>query len=241
MFHFKTFSLSHHKSTLKIGTDSVLLASLIPINKVSSVLDIGCGCGVISFCLADKMKDDLSEKQEIVGIDIDQNSIEEAQENRTNFPMMRNQQIDFCHCSLQQYTNYTKERFDLIVSNPPYFSNSLKPKTAELEKSKHRDNNLSFEELIDSADRLLSENGRFYLILPPAEQEDFASIVATRWHLFDQWQIFPNPRKAANRIISGYAKQKKEEFTLRDLYIRDERSFFTAEYQNITRRFYLEW
>ena len=79
LFDFKHFSLFHSKSTLKIGTDSVLLASVVPVNQISSLLDIGCGCGVISFCLAHKMAlPDINVKQKITGIDIDGKSVEEA-------------------------------------------------------------------------------------------------------------------------------------------------------------------
>ena len=129
MFHFKQFDLEHERSTLKIGTDAVLLAALTQVDSAQTVLDIGCGCGVIAFCLAQK----ITENQivpNIVGIDVDADSITEARENAARFPLLPKSCFHFEQISLQDFANQDNAcRFKLIVSNPPYFHGALKPQT----------------------------------------------------------------------------------------------------------------
>jgi len=241
VFNFKYFSLSHSKSTIKIGTDSVLLASVVPVCQISSLLDIGCGCGVISFCLAHKMAlSDKITKQQITGIDIDKNSIEEAQNNLFNFPKKQNQYIDFRLIKLQEFSQNSFCKFDLIVSNPPYFTNSLKPTHIEKTKGKHRDNNLSFNDLIEGVCHLLKEEGLFYLILPPIEQEEFDYLISGKLFLNSSMKIYPNPKKGINRIISSYSLKKPDQIVHSKLTIRDENNNFSEEYKKLTSEFYLK-
>lgn len=244
MFHFKTFSLHHEKSTLKIGTDSVLLASIVPVNLVNSVLDIGCGCGVIAFCLACKMQqithpENSALSKQITGIDIDESSIKEALLNHEIFPKDSSFSFDFQKTSLQDFAKQHFQKFDLIVSNPPYFSHSLKPDEQNHRKSKHRDENLSFEELIHSVLKLLNDEAVFYLILPPPEQKEFEKIASGKLYLFEQWEISPTPYKKANRLISGYRLQKTETIQRKKLIIRGEDQQFTSDYKKLTGLFYL--
>jgi tRNA1Val (adenine37-N6)-methyltransferase len=240
LFDFKYFSLSHSKSTLKIGTDSVLLASVVPVVQISSLLDIGCGCGVISFCLAYKMALlDIKTEQKITGIDIDGDSVEEAMENLENFPKRKNQYIDFQLISLQEFSQTASSKFDLIVSNPPYFTNSLKPNRIDRVKGKHRDENLSFGDLIEGVCRLLKEDGCFYLILPPTEQEEFDHLIPGKLYLRFRMKIYPTPKKEVNRIISGYSGKKQDTILSTELSIRNENNDFSEEYKKITSEFYL--
>ena len=242
LFDFKHFSLSHSRSTLKIGTDSVLLASVVPIGQISSLLDIGCGCGVISFCLAHKMASlDIKTEHKITGIDIDEESVEEARENLVNFPHNSNQSIDFQLISVQEFSQTTSSKFDLIVSNPPYFTNSLKPNRIDRVKGKHRDENLSFTDLIEGICRLLKKNGCFYLILPPAEQETFDRLILGKLYLNFRMKIYPTPKKEVNRIISGYSDKKPDRILFTELSIRNENNDFSEEYKKITSAFYLKY
>lgn len=239
MFHFKHFSLYHDRSTLKIGTDSVLLASVVPVKKATRILDIGCGCGVITFCLSYR-KSLSGSPSHLTGIDIDLHSVEEARLNRKIFPVYPGQSIEFRLSSLQQYTPLHIHDYDLIVTNPPYFSLSLKPQSIKNLKSKHRDHLLSFEDLIGNVCRLLSENGEFYLILPPAESEEFRKKAQQHLHLFYTCPIYPKPGKPFHRIISGYSKERREPYITPALYIRDVNNRYTIDYRKVTESFYLD-
>lgn len=238
-FRFKNFSLSHHKSTLKIGTDSVLLSSVAPIEGGESMLDIGTGCGVIAFCMADKLRHTAVPPTQILGIDIDKLSIEEANENLSNFPAINNLSIAFDEKSMQELAKITCASFDLIVTNPPYFGASLKPASPALEKSKHRDNNLSFSDLMDCVLTLLKPNGLFYLILPPSELEEWMELTGKGLFLNHYCLIYPKKGKPANRIIAGFGKSYTEDIKREHLVIRDEDGNYTSEYRKLTEKFYL--
>ena len=229
MFHFKQFDLAHERSTLKIGTDAVLLAALTPVENGQSVLDIGCGCGVIAFCLAQKLAENQTVPN-IVGIDVDADSITEARENAGRFPLLPNSSFHFEQISLQEFANQSEcGPFDLIVSNPPYFHGDLKPQDKSKLQSKHGDGQLSFQELVDGVDRLLSPEGRFALILPPTEMAEFHQLTVGRWHSRKSVYIRPTTSKPIFRIVREYCDKKypeKESF----LDIRDSELHYTQEY-----------
>lgn len=238
-FRFKNFSLAHDKSTLKIGTDSVLLSAMVPIENRNNILDIGTGCGVIAFCLADKLRRATITSTQILGIDIDEQSIEEANENLLNFPAINNLSIAFEEKSIQDVAKTTNVSFDLIVTNPPYFGASLKPANPALEKSKHRDNNLSFIDLIECVLILLKPKGVFYLILPPAEFEEWKELTIKGLFLNHYCQIFPKKGKPANRIVAGFGKSCTGDMKSENIIIRDEKGDYTAGYRKLTEDLYL--
>ena len=213
MFHFKHFSLYHDNSALKISTDAVLLAAVTPIDQVKTVLDIGCGCGVIAYCLAWKMQQKLLQEkttkkndkdlQEIIGIDIDASSIEEALKSKEIFPQRDFQHIHFLQQRIQDFAQKNDRKFDLIVSNPPFFVDALKPNTLQKNISKHNDT-LPFEDLKDAVCQLLDPEGRFFMILPATESARFEQMSQNQLFKFYQLLIQPTPSKPVNRIITGY-------------------------------------
>lgn len=230
-FHFKKFTLAHEHSTMKIGTDAVLLAALTEAQDAQSLLDIGCGCGVVAFCIAQQMAHKQM-KPTIYGLDSDLPSVEEAQRNALQFPLLPPDCFHFLHIRLQDWTAQDcPPKFDLIVSNPPFFGNDLKPATASRLKSKHRDEQLSFEELILNVDKLLNDNGRFALILPFTEGEEFQQLAISHFHLTQKTIIRPTTKKPAHRVILEYTRHPHNDlFTERTLTIRNEKNEYTEEY-----------
>lgn len=239
MFQFKNFALKHDKSTLKIGTDSVLLSAAVPLNNVKNVLDIGCGCGVIAFCIADRLHR-CHQTAHITGIDIDATSIKEAHENNLLFPFQPTHNT-FIHTSLQDFSENTHNlRFDLIVSNPPFFAHSLKPATEARQKSKHSDSTLPFHELACCVSKIITENGLFYLILPVIEGGEFETIAQDYLHLTEKITIFPKEHKAAHRLVLGFSKTVQERKESQ-IIIRNDDNSYHHTYQEITRDFYLNF
>lgn len=240
-FQFKHFALSHHQSALKIGTDSVLFASVIPNDDFRNMLDIGTGCGVILYCLANRFFPKTDQPQFLTGIDIDLNSIKEAEQNKQTFPVYENQNIDFKKISLQEH-QMEKREYDLIVSNPPFFGNALKSPFSEKNLSKHRDHNLSFEDLAEGVLTLLSENGVFYLILPTQEMAQFDSIT-TQKGLFPcfQMNVYPIQGKPMHRVIKGFCKYKPFDYKVQKLCIRESSLGYSNEYKEVTKQFYLKY
>ena len=234
MFHFKQFSLAHERSTLKIGTDAVLLAALTQVESAQSVLDIGCGCGVIAFCLAQKLTDNQIVTN-IIGIDVDADSIAEARENAGRFPLLPKSSFYFEQVSLQDFASQPKSgSFDLIVSNPPYFHGDLKPQDRSKLQSKHGDGQLSFQELLDGVDKLLSPDGRFALILPPTEMAEFHQLTVGRWHCRKIVHIRPTEAKPIFREVCEYGRANLPK-TERYLSIRDASLQYKQEYIELVK------
>ena len=271
MFHFKHFSLYHDNSALKISTDAVLLAAVTPVNQVRTVLDIGCGCGVIAYCLAWKMqqkvlqekatkenvtkvdilqKNALQEKllqentfgekdlQKIIGIDIDAPSISEALKNSEIFPKRNYQNIRFYQQSIQNFACEHAEKFDLIVSNPPFFVDALKPSTQQKNISKHNDT-LPFKDLKDAVCQLLAPEGRFFMILPANESKRFEQISQNQLFKFYQLLIQPTPSKPVNRIITGYRLLPANAIQTEQLCMRNTDNTLSQPYQQLTEDFLL--
>ncbi|MBQ7489863.1 MAG: methyltransferase domain-containing protein [Bacteroidales bacterium] len=237
MFHFKHFSLYHENSSIKIGTDSVLLAAVPTLPNAHSVLDIGCGCGVIAFVTAFRLKKLFPDSQHnIIGIDIDERSIEDARRNLVFFPKSENQHIDFINISLQEYSKAGK-KFDLIVCNPPFFSNSLKPASERKRQGKHSDNNLSFKELADTVTELLTPNGHFHLILPTNESDIFKELADNKLHKFQETDIIPVKGEKPNRRIMMFGRDGAMPTSHNTLTIRASNSLYTEEYRDITADF----
>lgn len=237
-FHFKKFSLSHDKSTMKIGTDAVLLAALTEAANAQSVLDIGCGCGVIAFCLAQQLAHTQTHPL-ICGTDPDEASVLEARQNAATYPLLPADVFRFVQGRVQDMAAVDQPRkFDLIVSNPPFFGNDLKPTDASRLKSKHRDAQLTFEELLDSVLKLLNPNGRFALILPKTEGEDFDRLASEK--LFCRKRLFlqPTAKKPIHRVIQEYSQENGpcEEHLL---VIRNEQNEYTEDYKAVVKPYLL--
>ena len=234
MFHFKQFDLEHERSTLKIGTDAVLLAALTQMDSARKVLDVGCGCGVIAFCLAQKLAENQAVPT-IFGIDVDADSVAEAQENAIRFPLLPDSCFHFEKIRLQDFVNQENSLyFDLIVSNPPFFHDDLKPQDRNKLQSKHGDGQLSFLELVDGVDALLSENARFALILPPTEMAEFHQLTIGKWHCFKSVHVRPTESKPVYRIVREYSRipQSEEEihFSIRNAALQ-----YTPEYLQLVK------
>lgn len=238
MFRFKHFSLAHERSTLKIGTDSVLLGAAVPIEGAKNVLDIGCGCGVIGFCIADRLRRIGQHAFHVTGVDVDADSISEATENAHTFPLDEKIHFSFENIDIQHFNS--NKKFNLIVCNPPFFAHSLKPDDEKRLLSRHRDDVLPFSELIENAERLLEEDGKFYVILPSTEIADFQRESTKKLSLCEIISIRPTPKKAVSRHILGFSRSARL-VQRNELTIRDENSQFTDAYRSLTRDFYLDF
>ncbi len=227
-FRFKRFSLNHDRSTMKIGTDAVLLAAFADAAAETRLLDIGCGCGVVAFCVAQQLALQ-GVTPEVYGIDPDAESIVEARANAAAFPLLPACRFHFVQERVQDFSGAAS--FDLIVSNPPYFNDSLKPTAAGRLKSRHRDDQLPFEELLRSVCRLLDTDGRFVLILPAAESKEFDKLAAPHLCCTRRMFVQPTCQKPVNRVIQEYRHcPGNGTCTEHHLAIRDRQNQYTQAY-----------
>jgi len=229
-FQFKQFSVAHDKSSMKVGTDAVLLGCLIKMEQTRNILEVGCGCGVISLIAAQKSK------ALIRGVDIDQNSVIQANDN------YKKSKWKDCliaeNKSLQALAQQSNQKYDLIISNPPFFENDLKSPSEIRNKARHNDS-LSFQDLLSSSRQLLQAEGRLALVLPFNEGEAFIQLASSQnFYLARKILIYPKANKKANRLILEFRLQECPLLTEK-LIIREDNNEYTPQYRHVTKDFYL--
>lgn len=229
-FHFKHFSLYHDRSTMKVGTDAVLLGAWAEVQPTDWVLDIGTGCGILPLMLAQKGI------AKVHAVDLDEASALEAAENFQASQWSR--QLFAFHADIRKFTMQCT--YDLIISNPPFFINSYKSDTDRKNQTRHTDTSLSFVELASVVKRLLKPDGRFVLVLPERESHDFIPI-AEKYHLFVHkcQQIIPMEGKEPNRVNLELRFGKPESVQVTELVMRKADNSFTEAYNDVVKPYYL--
>ena len=230
-FHFKSFSIKQEQSAMKVGTDGVLLGAWVnPKSYPHHILDIGTGTGLIAIMLGQRFT-----RSQIHAIDIDQASAEEALFNAQSSPW--SERLNITHCALQDYNPSNK--YDLIVSNPPYFRNT----TLSNNKSRALARNnlsLSLEYLIERSYDLLYENGELALIVPSNEFETIQSLaVKFNFYISKLCWVKGNNQSPIKRLLTVLSKKKKN-LEEKNFTIEDSRHNYTQEYKNLCQDFYLK-
>lgn len=236
-FKFKQFSVSNTLSAHKVGTDGVLLGAWVHLGgDEQHILDVGTGTGIIALMLAQRSS------ATIIGIDIDHPSAEEAAANFKASPwasQMAAFQGDFrgiC-TSADHPLAFLKHPYDLIVSNPPYFSNSLKADGRRRSGARHTDT-LSFGEILFESSLMLPESGRLAVIYPAQESERLAG-EALSAGLFPSriCRVYSKQGERASRVMIEFSR-KKEKPLFEELTIFSGGKY-TEEYLSLTGGFYI--
>ena len=230
VFRFKQFEVINDRTAMKVGTDGVLLGAWCPVEGARHVLDAGTGCGVIALMIAQR-----NSEATIMGIDIDEGAIEEACLNFAASPWRER-----LTATLADFNDLTgNDCYDLIVSNPPYFTGSLLPPDTSRTLARHT-RSLTFSQLIMGAARLLSENGTLCLISPTdAESDIIEAATFANLPVKSITRVIPVEGAAPKRnlwILSRHTLPYREN-TLTIAY-KDGR--FTQEYIDLTQAFYLK-
>jgi tRNA1Val (adenine37-N6)-methyltransferase len=232
-FYFKQFKVEDGQSTMKVGTDAVLLGVVADLEKVENILEIGTGCGVIAFILAQRSK------ARIDAIEIDAESVVQARDNVKDNRWK--DRINIIHSSLQDFAKQPGKKYDLIISNPPYFSGSLKSSDKKRNISRH-DESLSFEELIDGSLKLMLPAANLWIILPVNESRIFMekagnSGLFVHYHL----KIAHKSGGEYQRVIIQFRKTSSDKINEQTIAIKNEDDSFTEAYINLTRDFYIDF
>lgn len=223
---------------MKVGTDGVLVGAWAAVDAGDRrMLDIGTGTGLIALMLAQRTEDAASPAVRITGIDVE--DVAQARENAAASPWSG--RLDFVQGPVQTYR--PEERFDLIVSNPPFFVDSLTCPDPGRTTARHAVS-LPFEELRDAAVRLLAPGGRFAVVLPAAEGERFAALCRGRLSLRRRTEVRTTPRRAAKRALLEFVPAGTYDGSpaCAELTIgTGEHECYTDEYRALTRDFYLKF
>ena len=219
---------------MKVGTDSVLLGSWTPINNNPySILDIGAGTGIIALMLAQR-----SHAEQIDALEIDEEAYEQAVDNFENSPW--DDRLFCFHAGLDEFIEEPEDEYDLIVSNPPFYSEDYKSNNESRDLARFQDA-MPFEELIEAADLLLSENGIFSVIIPFKEEENFLAIA-------NEFELYPikitrvkgTPNSEIKRSLLAFSRNKISTIETDELVIETSRHQYTPEYIELTKEFYLK-
>jgi tRNA1Val (adenine37-N6)-methyltransferase len=219
---------------MKIGTDGVLLGAWTPIeNNPFSVLDIGTGTGIIALMLAQR-----SSAQQIDALEIDDDAYEQSVDNFENSPWSDRL---FCfHAALDEFVEEPEDEYDLIVSNPPFYTDDFKSATEQRNLARFADA-MPFEDLIEAADLLLSENGIFAVIIPFKEEENFLAL-AKEYELYPVkiTRVKGTPTTEIKRSLLAFSRNENAVIAIDELVIETARHIYTPEYIVLTKDFYLK-
>jgi tRNA1Val (adenine37-N6)-methyltransferase len=232
-FYFKQFKVEDGKSTMKVGTDAVLLGAAADVGGAGIILEIGTGSGVIALILAQRST------AMIDAIEIDEESAKQAGENTVNSPWAG--RINIIHSSLQEFTRNYQRQYDLIVSNPPFFSCSLKSPDRKRNISRH-DETLSYEDLASCSTGLMAPGASFWVILPFKESEVFTGIAKAEG-LFPCYRlvIIPKEGRPGHRCILQFKRLAADTIEEKTLVILDGDGKHTQGYRELTKELYIDF
>ncbi|MGC4040572.1 MAG: methyltransferase [Flavobacterium sp.] len=233
MFTFKQFTIHQDRCAMKVGTDGVLLGAWCPIDhNPFSVLDIGAGTGILSLMVAQR-----SHADQIDAIEIDENAYEQCVENFEDSPW--GDRLFCFHAGLDEFMEEPEDQYDLIISNPPFYSEDYKTENEQRDLARFQDA-LPFEDLIEAASLLLSENGIFAVIIPFKEEAKFIALAGEfNLHPFKITRVKGTPATETKRSLIAFSfTEKKTEET--ELIIETARHQYTEDYISLTKEFYLK-
>lgn len=230
-FRFKQFEIQQDRCAMKVGTDGVLLGAWASGGR--RILDVGSGTGLISLMMAQRFPD-----AEVVGIDMDEVACRQARENVAASPFA--QRVSIEHCRLQDYLLAGEPfLFDSIVSNPPFFVNSMKNPDGRRAMARHADS-LPFHDLFVGVKRLLSEEGVFSVIVP-AEVKEMMVMEAclVGLSLVRQCAVKTVERKNPKRYLMAFSRHRLGKVEMTTELMTESSGQRSAWYQKITNEFYL--
>lgn len=233
-FQFKQFRIVQERSAMKVGMDGVLLGAWVKASEAKRILDIGSGTGLIALMLAQK-----NALAEIDAIEIDYEACEEAAFNVQQSDWRSRIKL-YCQ-SFQEFAAETENRYDLIVSNPPFFSNGVKAQAETRAQARHADA-LPLDVLISGAAKLLLCNGRIALILPIEQLQEVENHAQISGLFVSRLcRVKPNPSKPDFRILIELTSVEQPIINESLMIEFEKHHDYTPEYRELTRDFYLKF
>ncbi|MDR1200109.1 MAG: methyltransferase [Tannerellaceae bacterium] len=231
-FQFKQFNIQQDKCAMKVGTDGVLLGAWVSTESCHTLLDIGTGTGLIALMLAQRSQ------AKIDAIDIDEDAIEQASENISS-SMFANR-IQVYHTPFEEYVTKVYYKYDLVVSNPPYFADSLKSPDTKKNLARHTDT-LPLSLLLSRSKSLLAPDGRIALILPYQRGNELMEIILkNKLNIVRKTEVIPLPNASPKRLLIELSTNLSAPCLSDTLVIEESRHQYTADYIKLTKDFYLK-
>jgi tRNA1Val (adenine37-N6)-methyltransferase len=232
-FQFKQFIIHQQQTAMKVGTDGVLLGAWTDCTNCNQILDIGTGTGLIALMLAQRSQ------ANIEAVELDQNACKDAARNFKNSPWCN--RITLHETTIQSFASESHHQFDLIVCNPPFFANSLKTPDTSRNNARH-DDSLPSDELFNAVIKLLTTDGRFSVIIPVLNQQEYL-IKAARIQLFPSHItcVKPTPNTEHKRVLIQFGFGISGETIADELIVEENgRHQYSSRFVELTRDFYLK-
>lgn len=229
-FRFKQFTIYQDRTAMKISTDGIVLGACCEFGKAKKVLDVGTGTGLLSLMVAQKSLAD------ITAVEINQDAYNQAIENveKSKFAS----RIKVVNGDFIKLFSDSAEHFDYIVSNPPFFRNSLKSSSQGRSIARHEDS-LPFEKFVPTVARLLTSGGTFSVILPESERLYFNRLcIANGMHICGKTIVKSFENSDPLRVILHFSKSflpMKQEA----LVIYSTQNVYTQQFKNLVKDFYI--
>ena len=229
-FQFQHFTVEDRSSTLRVGTDAMLLGAWADPSGARRILDIGTGCGVLALMVAQRSE------AEIVAIEPDRPSAEEAALNFSRSPWAGRLQL--LQTDLQTFAGGQPGQFDFIITNPPYHANALRSPSERVNRTRH-DSSLTLAEVAACANFLLTPEGRLAVVLPVAADRAFSSCCIL-YGLVPQRRLTVSPTSGAppHRVLTEYGRPGNGNTKVSSLTLRNADCDYTAEYLALTARYH---
>ena len=238
-FRFKQFTVWHDRCAMKVGTDGVLLGAWAGQGRPGKILDVGTGSGLVALMLAQRFPE-----AQVTGIDSDAEAAAQARENFAGSPWP--QRLRAAHISLQEFCRGTAataaaRRFDLIVSNPPFYDTTLTSPDPLRTAARHT-GGLTHEELLLLSAGLLSDTGVFSLIVPSESEKSILRLAdRSRLHLHRLTRVYSKPSPRPRRILASFGRLPVPSPAEDSLTLTDSEGARSPEHLSLTRDFYLEY
>ena len=229
VFRFKQFKCSHVASSMKIGVDAVLLGAWADVNRAKSILDVGTGCGVIALMCAQR-----NPEANILAIDIDINSVKEASLN-----FMESQWRNRLNAELMNYMYLKDKKYDLIISNPPFFNSGVKDFSSARMVARH-DSSLSPLLLLTKAKELLLHDGIVTMIVPFDRKTEVNNHAGREGFILSRCcEVKGNYNELPKRIMLEYRLNHNGPCLNEEMVIEQEPGTYTESYRQLCSDFYL--
>lgn len=231
-FTFKQFFVAHDRCAMKVGTDGILLGAWSPVSRVKRILDIGAGSGLLALMLAQRTDETVA----IDAVELDADAAVQAQENVAESPW--HDRIQVHSADIQHWVKQCTVRYDLIVSNPPYFAKGVECGSAQREQARYT-TSLDHATLLACATECITEEGFFCVVLP----ENIGNVFTQKalemgWHLRLRTDVADSESRLPHRVLLAFSPKQGECFSDR-LIVRGPDQCYSEGYTGLTQAFYL--
>lgn len=232
MFHFKKFSIDDSKAAMKVGTDAVLLGAWAPCHNERRILDIGTGSGILALMMAQR-----NYKIPVDAVEIDFSAAALAQINVQLSPWSNH--IYIFNSSVQEFSSKENSKYSLIISNPPFFTDSLKAPDKARSVARHNDT-LPVRDLLEITFKMLTESGKAAFIIP-ADAFKYWQAEASDFNLYPTLitRVKSSPTHQPHRVMVVFSKEMNLKITETEICIYSSKNIHSEEYRELTKEFYL--